>query len=162
MKLFITHGGFKSYAEAAYHGKPMIVLPVFVDQFHNAAAIQDKGLGIRMEMPSFTPEELVYNIERIITDPVYLDRSKQFATLLRDRPLDAKDRVAFWVNHIIKFGGKHLRSGAVDLSMPQFLMLDVWTFFLLIAIVCILIIYYISCYVLSRFICFRKQKHKNE
>ena len=44
-KLFITHGGMFGVQESIYHGVPLIVLPIFEDQFDNARRIEDKGLG---------------------------------------------------------------------------------------------------------------------
>ena len=45
-KLFITHGGMFGVQESIYHGVPLVVLPIFGDQFDNARRIQDKGLGV--------------------------------------------------------------------------------------------------------------------
>lgn len=34
-------------------------------------------------------------------------------------------KASYWINHVIKFGGRHLRSPCVDQHIYQFLMFDV-------------------------------------
>jgi len=39
LKAFITHAGSNSIHEAAYHGKPVICIPLLADQFDQAARV---------------------------------------------------------------------------------------------------------------------------
>ncbi|XP_054152695.1 NDP-glycosyltransferase YjiC-like, partial [Oppia nitens] len=66
--LVITHGGNNTITETFSYGKPMIVLPLFADQFDNAQRLQDKGLGIRLNTYKCTDEELLTAIEKLLND----------------------------------------------------------------------------------------------
>jgi len=48
--VFLTHGGCNSANEGMYSGVPMIVLPFFFDQFTNAKAIEDLGVGTQFPL----------------------------------------------------------------------------------------------------------------
>lgn len=39
-KVFVTHAGSNSIYEAAYHATPVVAMPFFGDQHHNAAKVQ--------------------------------------------------------------------------------------------------------------------------
>lgn len=38
-KAFVTHAGANSLYEAAYHAVPVVAIPIFADQPHNAALV---------------------------------------------------------------------------------------------------------------------------
>ncbi len=66
--LVITHGGNNTTGECLHHGKPMILLPLFWDQYDNAQRMDDLGLGIRLPTYTWTPDELAAAIERLLGD----------------------------------------------------------------------------------------------
>jgi MGT family glycosyltransferase len=76
--LVITHGGNNTTTEALHFGKPMIVLPLFWDQYDNAQRVDELGLGVRLDTYRFTDAELHDAIARLLGD-----------TALRQRLADA-------------------------------------------------------------------------
>jgi MGT family glycosyltransferase len=66
--LVITHGGNNTTTESFFFGKPMIVLPLFWDQYDNAQRVDELGLGVRLGTYSHDGEELRGAIDRLLAD----------------------------------------------------------------------------------------------
>lgn len=81
--LVITHGGNNTITEIFYFGKPLIILPLFGDQFDNAQRIQDKGFGIRLGTYSCSEEELLDAIETLLADKQLEERLKIISKKIR-------------------------------------------------------------------------------
>ncbi|GLU47307.1 glycosyltransferase [Nocardiopsis ansamitocini] len=64
--LVITHGGNNTVTEALHFGKPMIVLPLFWDQYDNAQRVHELGLGQRLDPYQFEPDELRATVENLL------------------------------------------------------------------------------------------------
>jgi UDP:flavonoid glycosyltransferase YjiC (YdhE family) len=67
-KIFITHGGFSSYREGVYFGKPMIVFPGWHDQPGNAVRVEYYNLGARGDMRTITAPRLLSMIKKVLED----------------------------------------------------------------------------------------------
>ena len=66
--LVITHGGNNTVTESLYFGKPLVVLPLFWDQYDNAQRLDETGYGVRIDTYGHGPEELTGAIDRLLGD----------------------------------------------------------------------------------------------
>ena len=134
-RLFIAHCETSGQYESLHHGIPMIGFPLFADQHHNALCMEDKQFGLKMDINTFTSEELVQAIQTVIgadtSGSVYVQNAKIASEKLKSRPLNAQQKAVYWVEYVLKYGGKDLRSHAMDMSLPEFLMLDLLVSYLM-------------------------------
>jgi MGT family glycosyltransferase len=81
--LVITHGGNNTTTECLHYGKPMIVLPLFWDQYDNAQRMHELGLGIRLDTYGFTGSELTSALTRLLADEALHDRLAKSAARIQ-------------------------------------------------------------------------------
>ena len=125
-KLFISHCGSNGQFEALYHAVPILCLPVFGDQHYNAVRIREKGFGLSLRVCDFTSDELIAAIKELLENPTYKENIHKASTIFKSRLLTPAQRAAWWIDHVIKYGGDHLRPAIVDLPYYQFLLVDVF------------------------------------
>ena len=129
-KLFITHCGSNGLQEALIAGVPIIGFPIFADQPHNAGKVVRKGFGLKLSLRSFSVEELVLSIKEVTTNSSFKANVEKASAILKAEQVPPVEEAAFWINHILSFGGDHLRSYAQDIPMWKYLGLDIIAFFL--------------------------------
>lgn len=83
--LVITHGGNNTVAECVHFGKPMIVLPLFWDQYDNAQRVHESGFGIRLETYRFEEAQMHAAITRLLNDTALQDRLATFSAKVKLR-----------------------------------------------------------------------------
>ena len=82
----LTHGGNNTVTECIHFGRPMVVLPLFWDQYDNAQRVHETGLGARLDTYRFEPGELTEAIDRLSGDAAVGDRLEAASHRLRDEP----------------------------------------------------------------------------
>jgi MGT family glycosyltransferase len=84
--IVITHGGNNTVTESLYFGKPMVVLPVFWDQYDNAQRMHETGFGIRLDTYSHEPSELPLAIDALVADEDLRRRLNAVSSRLQGAP----------------------------------------------------------------------------
>jgi UDP:flavonoid glycosyltransferase YjiC (YdhE family) len=83
--LVITHGGNNTTTEAMHNGLPMILLPLFWDQYDNAQRVHELGFGVRLATYAFADGELTGAVDRLLADTVLRERMAAIGRNIRER-----------------------------------------------------------------------------
>jgi MGT family glycosyltransferase len=83
--LVISHGGNNTITEALHFGKPLIVLPLFWDQYENAQRIDELGFGVRLDTYGFADAELTDAVDRLLDDSALRNKLAEMGAAVRDR-----------------------------------------------------------------------------
>ena len=125
IKAFVMHCGVSSMIETTYHGIPIVGFPIGMDQSINANLLRNRKTGIILDITKFTVNELVQAIQDVsVEGNEYRANAMKLSAIVGDLP-NAGETASFWINHVVKNGGHHLRSAAYELAWYQYLNLDV-------------------------------------
>lgn len=115
-ELFITHGGLNSIQESIDMNVPMLVMPIFCDQFFNAENVRKKGLGAMLQFRELTEESLLRRILEAL-NPDFKTNLQKIRQLVYDQPVPSKDLAVWWVEHVIKHKGlQHYKYNGKEIS----------------------------------------------
>lgn len=157
-KLFITHGGLNGIYEATFHGVPMVVIPLFGDQFDNAANVKHAGFAETIDLKSLTTEQIYVTAIKVLSQPSYSKNAKRFSNrmiypgkvsssgskkIVQPLTRTPTEQAADWVEYgLYNNAALHLRGEVDNLSFAQLYLLDV-LFFLLIMMYLVLKMMYL-------------------
>jgi len=84
VRVFVTHGGGNGFHEGIYFGKPLLVAPFWLDCFDFAARAVDSGVGLALNHPpSFTADEVVEKLRRLLKESSFCERAQYRGEQLR-------------------------------------------------------------------------------
>jgi MGT family glycosyltransferase len=102
--LVITHGGNNTVTESLYFGKPMVVLPLFWDQYDNAQRVHDTGFGVRLDTYAHSREQLTGAVDRLLADDASRARLAAVSSRLQAAP--GTDRAARLIEELASGEGR--------------------------------------------------------
>ena len=88
--LVVTHGGNNTVTESFFFGKPLVVLPLFWDQYDNAQRVHELGYGVRLDTYGHEPDELRGAIDQLLADEMLRQRLGRVSARLQADPGTAK------------------------------------------------------------------------
>ena len=141
---FVTHCGNNGQYEGIYNGVPFLGLPIFAEQHHNAFRGVSHGFGLKInDISRMKAEDLSAALTELIENKKYREKVQHASAILKSDPMLPREKMAYWVDHVMQYGGAHLRPAAMDMSFASLFMLDVLAFLGVVAILCGYIVYLI-------------------
>ncbi|XP_013139240.1 PREDICTED: UDP-glucuronosyltransferase 2C1-like [Papilio polytes] len=125
-KLFVSHGGLLGTQEAVACGVPMLTVPLYADQALNGRAMRDRGVALTLTLKDSNKESWREALQDLIKNPVYKQNAMKLKAKFLDRPLPPLETAVYWIEYVLRHqGATHMRSPAQDLSLIQYLLLDI-------------------------------------
>ncbi|XP_030034070.2 UDP-glucosyltransferase 2 [Manduca sexta] len=151
VRLFISHGGLLGTQEAVACGVPMLMVPLYADQALNARAMADRGVAQILRLKDADKKMWRSALHELLANHKYKENALKLRSIFLDRPMRPLDAGVYWIEYVLRHkGAHHLRSPALDLSLPQYLLLDVIGLSILATITTIYILHKLFRYLCTR------------
>ncbi|XP_068631749.1 uncharacterized protein [Battus philenor] len=121
---FISHAGMGGTTEAIHFGVPVVAMPVLGDQPANAAAIEESGLGVQLQIEDFTKENLIAALKKVL-EPGFRNNVKLMSKAWHDRPMPPLNTAIYWTEFAARYSNFTFRSAAADVPWYQYTNLDI-------------------------------------
>ena len=105
----------------------MVVAPLVSDQFTTASIVVHKQYGKQIDINKADADEIFTTLQEVLNNPTYSYNTKKAKEIIRALP-KGEDTVAFWVDHVVRFGSDHIRPAYIDMPLYQLFMLDILAF----------------------------------
>lgn len=139
------------------------MLPLFGDQDRNSLMIQERGTGLKIAKTELTKENIVNAIRKLAYEPNYMQKAKELAEMIRNKPMNPDDK---FVKHV-EFAAKYPVHKVLDmegryLSTIEYYNIDIIALLISVIFVVITIIYYALRFIVRRVCRRQKSTYKSE
>lgn len=140
--LFYSHAGLMGSSESVYCGVPMVLTPMYGDQFHNAAAAQARGIGSIVHYEDISQHTMAAAISEALMRKTQ-EKAKQVAFSYRNRPKSANETAIWWVEYVAATrGAPLLKSQLKNLNTFSYYSFDIYATAVIISVVIVSVWYF--------------------
>ncbi|XP_018394777.1 PREDICTED: UDP-glucuronosyltransferase 2A3-like [Cyphomyrmex costatus] len=142
VKCYLGHGGLLGLSESVYVGLPMVLVPMYGDQFHNSAAAETKGAAVVVAYNDLTEETLRHALDKVFNDTSYHKNAQRLSKAYRDRPATPMETAIWWTEYVARGNGRfYFRSDSTGLSWYQHCLIDIIIVLIIVSMVFIYILF---------------------
>lgn len=135
LKLFVSHGGMNSVLETMYYGVPMVIMPVFTDQFRNGRNVERRGAGKMVLRETVVKETFFDAIHSVLEEKSYSSSVKRISHLMKNKPFTSEERVTKWIDFVLKYEtSEHFDLESNNLSIIEHNHLDLFFYLCIISL----------------------------
>jgi len=139
----VSHGGLNSVIESVWHGVPVIGWPLTTAGYDNLLRVTARLGGLMLDTKRPTKQQLISVFTRIYIR-FYHEEMSFFQDLVTDVPYTELNHSAFWVEFIVRHQEvPHARSGADELNIFQYFLVDVTLFIFVVVGIALYTMYFI-------------------
>lgn len=130
--------------EAIWHEKPILGLPIQIDQHRNMNRAIELGFAESINVHNFTAIEIVIKVQMMIENPIYHVNVRKASELMKSQnPLMPKELSMYWIEQVLKHKGlRHLQSEARMFNFFKLYLIDIISIMFIILLIYILLIQY--------------------
>ncbi|XP_076239973.1 UDP-glycosyltransferase UGT5 [Calliopsis andreniformis] len=145
VKVFFGHGGLLGVSEGAYCGVPMLLMPLYGDQYQNAIAAQARGAALLLSFTEFTEQSLRHALDELFNNTMYAENARKLSKAYRDRPATSLETAVWWTEYVARGESlPYLKSEATNMSWCERNLIDVAAFLLAIAVLALYVVYRVA------------------
>ncbi|KAI6187492.1 UDP-glucuronosyltransferase [Aphelenchoides besseyi] len=134
-RLLIAHGGYNSFLEASQAGIPVVLMPLFADQFINAKRAQRFGIATTLDKLSLSVEKVRSAVVEILFNKKYSQNAKRLSAMLRSKPSNDPSAMLKYGLKLATLPRDHFTlHAAQNLNFVVFYNLDVISFIFLLSL----------------------------
>ncbi|EYB85020.1 hypothetical protein Y032_0306g2004 [Ancylostoma ceylanicum] len=160
LKLFVMHGGVNGLTEAMLRAVPVVVIPIFADQFRNGRLVENRGVGKVILKQDLAEDTIRAAVMEIVSDESYKKNAVRMSKLMREKPFSAEQRLIQWTTFAVDNGVLdvlHVQGSRMNFIV--YFNLDVIAAF--VAVLCLLIVIVLRlCCLLRRIFSVKKLKQQ--
>ncbi|XP_068140414.1 UDP-glucosyltransferase 2-like [Drosophila tropicalis] len=134
VELFWTHGGLLGTTEAVHCGTKMLVTPIYGDQYLNAYAVQNRGMGLKLDYHDINVQTLSDALKEL-SKPSYAVRARKISQIFEQRERSPLESAVWSVEYVIEHGllaAEILQSPGIKLNWFVYHSLDSLTVILIV------------------------------
>lgn len=121
-------------SESVYCGVPMVLTPIYGDQFHNAAAAQARGIGSIVHYGDITQDSMTAAISEALMRKTQ-EKAKQVAYSYRNRLRSANETAVWWTEYVAATqGAPLLQSYSTNLNIISYYSIDIYLAIVIVAL----------------------------
>lgn len=130
--------------EAVWHQKPVLGIPLDVNQRKNTQRAVDLGFAEAIDVHNFTAVQIIAKVRMLFENPIYLRSVEKVSTIMKSSsPMGPAATSIYWIEQVIQHKGlEHFKTEARKLHFLVLYMLDVFLLISIIGLIYILLMEY--------------------